>query len=302
MHATVTVKNPVLAAMVAVWLVGVGPAQAQQQPGGATPSVPAPRPDAASDLNTDAIAAESATDLAKALQNPIGDLISVPQQNNINFHVGPNEGTQDILNIQPVIPIHLNDDWNLITRTILPLVWSPSSQPGQSVPFGLAAASFSAFLSPKNPVDGWIWGIGPIVQLPTVTNETLGSNVWGLGPGVVVVKLAGPVVTGALFNSVFSLGGTSGTGGTRYTGITINPFLNYNLGSGWFVGSVPIITAAWPAPANKAWTVPVGAQFGRLIKIGGKLPVNLLIGVYYNAVRPEFGATWQLRTQVAFLF
>ena len=93
--------------------------------------------------------AVSATDLAKKLQNPVGDLISVPFQNNTNFNVGPHKGTQDILNIQPVIPIHLNQDWNLITRTILPLVWSPSFQPAASVPpFGLSAATFSAFLSP----------------------------------------------------------------------------------------------------------------------------------------------------------
>jgi hypothetical protein len=298
-------RKLVLAAVVAMCLVGFGPAQAQQQPGGTAPSVRlAPQPDAASDdPSTGAAAGDSATELAKKLQNPIGDLISVPFQSNTNFNVGPHKGTQDILNIQPVIPIHLNDDWNLITRTIVPLVWSPSFQPGQSVPpFGLAPTSFSAFFSPKNPVDGWVWGVGPVAQLPTITSKTLGSNVWGLGPAAVVVKLAGPIVAGALINNVFSLGGTSGLGGTQYSGFTFNPFFIYNLGKGWFVGTVPIITATWPAPRNKAWTVPVGVQAGRLIKIGGKLPVNLLVGAYYNAVRPEFGATWQLRTQIAFIF
>ena len=167
---------------------------------------------------------------------------------------------------------------------------------GTSVPpFGLAPTSFSAFFSPKNPVDGWVWGVGPVAQLPTNTSKTLGSNVWGLGPTAVVVKLAGPIVAGALINNVFSLGGTSGLGGTQYSVFTFNPFFIYNLGKGWFVGTVPIITATWPSPGNKAWTLPVGAQVGRLIKIGGKLPVNLLVGAYYNAVRPEYGATWQLR-------
>jgi hypothetical protein len=305
MHAMTALRKPVLVALVTTCLVGFGPAQAQQQPGGIVPSVRvAPQPDAASDdPSTGAAAGDNATELAKKLQNPIGDLISVPFQSNTNFNVGPNKGTQDILNIQPVIPIHLNDDWNLITRTIVPLVWSPSFQPGQSVaPFGLAPTSFSAFFSPKNPVDGWVWGVGPVAQLPTITSKTLGSNVWGLGPAVVVVKLAGPIVAGALVNNVFSLGGTSGLAGTQYSGFTFNPFFVYNLGKGWFVGTVPIITATWPAPRNKAWTVPVGAQAGRLIKIGGKLPVNLLVGAYYNAVRPEFGATWQLRTQIAFIF
>jgi hypothetical protein len=230
------------------------------------------------------------------------DLYSIPFQNNTNFNAGPNKGTQDILNIQPVIPIHINEDWNVITRTILPVVWNPSLQPAQSVPFGLAPTSFSAFLSPKNPVDGWVWGVGPIAELPTITSKTLGSNVWGLGPAVVVVKLAGPIVTGVLVNNVFSLGGTSGPGGTRYSLFTVNPFFNYNFGEGWYVGTSPIITANWQTSGNNAWTLPVGADIGRVIKIGGKLPVNFQIGAYYNALRPQFGPTWQLRTQVTLIF
>ena len=250
----------------------------------------------------DGSSGDDATALAKKLQNPIGDLYSVPFQNNTNFNTGPNKGTQDILNVQPVIPIHINEDWNVITRTILPLVWNPSLQPAQSVPFGLAPTSFSAFLSPKNPVDGWVWGVGPIAELPTITSKTLGSNVWGLGPAVVVVKLAGPIVAGALVNNVFSLGGTPAPGGTRYSLFTVNPFFNYNFGEGWYVGSSSIITANWQTSGNNAWTLPVGADIGRVIKIGGKLPVNLQIGAYYNALRPQFGSTWQLRTQVTLIF
>jgi hypothetical protein len=257
-------------------------------------AAPSPPPDACS--------ANDTTELAKKLQNPIGDLYSSPFQNNTNFNAGPNKGTQDILNIQPVIPIHINEDWNVITRTILPLVWSPSLQPAQSVPFGVAPTSFSAFLSPKNPVDGWVWGVGPIAELPTITSKTLGSNVWGLGPAAVVVKLAGPIVTGVLVNNVFSLGGTPAPGGTRYSLFTVNPFFNYNFGGGWYVGTSPIITANWLTAGNNAWTLPFGADFGRVIKIGGKLPVNFQIGAYYNALRPQFGSTWQLRTQVTLIF
>jgi hypothetical protein len=97
--------------------------------------------------------------LAEKLQNPIADPISLPFQNNTNFNVGPNKGTHDILNIQPVIPIHIDEDWNVITRTIVPLTWSPSFQRVASVPpFGVSQSSFSAFLSPKNTIDGWTWG------------------------------------------------------------------------------------------------------------------------------------------------
>jgi hypothetical protein len=245
---------------------------------------------------------DNASALAEKLQNPIADLISLPFQNNTNFVVGPNNGVQDILNIQPVIPLHLNQDWNLITRTILPLTWSPSFQPYESVPpFGLSPTTFSAFLSPTQLFNGWTVGAGPIVEIPTATNKNLGSNVWGLGPALVAVRSVHPWVYGALVNTVFSLGGTSGHGGTSYIGTTINPFINYNFEGGWFVGMNSITTADWDTDGEK-WTLPVGLQGGRLIKLFGKLPVNLLVGAYYNALRPEGVGTWQLRTQITFVF
>ncbi|MBS0559582.1 MAG: neuromedin U [Proteobacteria bacterium] len=253
-------------------------------------------------LESNGTAPDEASALAEKLQNPIADLISLPFQNNTDFHVGPQRGVQDILNIQPVIPIHVNEDWNVITRTILPLVWSPSFQPDASVPpFGLAPVTFSAFASPVNTFDGWTFGAGPIVELPTGTNKNLGSNVWGLGPAVVGVRTVHPWVYGLLVNTVFSLGGTSGSGGTKYTLTTINPFINYNFGGGWFIGTSMVTTANWDAPGEK-WTLPVGLQGGRLIKVGGKLPVDLVVGAYYNALRPEGAGTWDLRTQVTFIF
>jgi len=284
---------PVVAALVSI-IVGSAPARAQST----LPSpAPAPRVNVVPPSKTD----DDATTLAEKLQNPIGELNSVPFQNNINFNVGPNKGTQDILNIQPVVPIHLSDDWNMITRTILPVVWNPSMQPGSSVPVGLAPTVFSAFFSPRRPVNGWVWGFGPVVQLPTITSKTLGSNVWGAGPTFVVVRIATPWVYGALVNNIFSFGGTSGPGGTDYNSFTLNPFVNYNFPGGWFIGTSPSITADWTTGGEK-WTLPVGAQFGRLIKVGGKLPVNLVLGAYYNALRPHNGGTWQLRSQIALVF
>jgi len=247
-------------------------------------------------------AKDDASSLAEKLQNPIGDLISVPFQSNTNFDAGPHNGVQEVLNIQPVIPIHISPEWNVITRTILPLVWSPSFSPAPSVPFGTAPTTFSAFLSPSKPsAGGWLWGAGPVAQIPTMSSSTLGSNVWGLGPAAVIVRMDSPWVYGVLVNNVFSLGGTTGRGGTSYSVMTINPFVTYNLPGGWFVGSVPVVTANWQAPGTK-WTVPVGLQGGRLIKLWGKLPVNLVVGAYYNVVRPEFAGRWTLRTQVAFVF
>jgi hypothetical protein len=288
-----------LAALVATCLLAFAPAHGAQTPSDSS-TISAP-PNVTSGPNEEAVTSQSDTALAKQLQNPLGNLIIIPFQNNTDLNVGRDKGTVDNLNIQPVIPIHVSEDWNVITRVVLPLVWSPTLQPAKSVPFGTGPTAFSMFLSPANAVDGWVWGFGPSVLLPTSSNRSLGSNVWGMGPAFAVVKTAGPVVAGALVSDVFSLGGTSGRGGTYYRVFTANPFFNYNFDNGWFVASVPTITSVQTS-AGERWTVPVGAEIGRVVWIGGRLPVALVLGTYYNAVRPQFGATWQLRTQLAIIF
>src|SRR5271165_420549 len=206
MNATAGAGKLTIAATFAVFLAASAPAHAQQGP---VASSDAAKP-------ADASVGESDTDLAKKLQNPIGDLYSFPFQSNTNFGVGPHPGTQEILNIQPVIPIHVNDQWNIITRTILPVVWNPDLSPARSVPVGTGPTDFSAFLSPKNPTNGWLWGLGPIIQIPTISGPGLGSSVWGGGPTAVLVYMNGPIVAGVLANNVWSFGGTHGVGGNSY--------------------------------------------------------------------------------------
>ena len=130
-------------------------------------------------------------------------------------------------------------------------------------------------------------GAGPIVQLPTATSPTVGSSVWGAGPTAVVVHTSEHIVAGALVNNVWSMGGVeSGPGGKRYSTFLLEPFFNYNFGHGWFVSSAPLITADWDTPGRK-WTVPVGLVGGRIIKLGGKLPVKVSLGGYYNVIAPS---------------
>jgi hypothetical protein len=250
---------------------------------------------------TPAHAEVSTEDLAKAAQNPIGNLISVPFQNNTNFGVGPEGGTQNILNIQPVIPVSVNKDWNIITRTILPLIWQPGFVPGEGTTFGLGDLQFSAFLSPSEPGDGGlIWGAGAIAQMPTDTNN-LGNKNWGLGPTAVILKLekGNPWVYGALVNNVWSL--TSSQRGGSYSNFLIQPFVNYNFPDGTYINTVPIITANWKAESGQQWTVPLGLGIGKVFRFGG-LPVNTQLGAYYNVVKPDDGANWQLRVQVQLMF
>src|SRR5216683_6739152 len=188
--------------------------------------------------------------LAKLAQNPVANVVSVPFQNNTNFGNGPpnNKGsTQNVLNIQPVVPITLSHDWNLITRTIIPLVSQPSFTPGGSGSFGLSNINFTAFLSPANP-GKLIWGVGPVATFPTATSVNVGSqSTWGLGPSAVLLAMPGHWVLGVLANNVWNIAGD------RANNMLIQYFINYNLPDGWYVTTSPIITANWNQPSGQKW-------------------------------------------------
>ena len=222
-------------------------------------------------------------------------------QNNTNFDYGLHKATQDNLNIQPVIAIHINADWNIITRTILPLVWQPTLQPAQTVPLGrpdhILGVSFTGFAGQRLAMGGWSGHSDPDHQQRHARLERLGR-----GPDCRDRLYEGTVGRGCARQHHLVVRGTPGLGGTSYNSFLTQPFVNYNFGGGWYVNTAPIITAAWPALHDKAWTLPVGGGVGKILRIGGVLPGNLSLGAYYNAVRPEFGATWQLRTQVTFIF
>jgi len=247
-----------------------------------------------------AAAEMSAEELAKISQNPVGNLISVPFQNNTNLNFGPEKGTQNILNIQPVIPIEVDRDWNIITRTIVPVISMPSLGAGDERTNGIGDLQLSAFLSPANP-GHWIWGIGAIAQMPTNSNAELGNKNWGLGPTFVVLHLDhdSPWVYGVLVNNVWSL--SSDKQGGAYNNGLIQPFLNYNFAGGLYLTSGPILTVDWKADSSQRWTVPLGGGVGKIFHFG-KLPVNTQISAYYNVIRPDTGANWQIRAQVQFMF
>ena len=251
---------------------------------------------------TPAYAELSATELAKLAQNPVGNLISVPFQNNTNLNYGPEKGTQNILNIQPVIPIEVNKDWNILTRTILPIIWMPALTPEIRARSGVGDIEFSALLSPANP-GKWIWGAGPITQIPSNSNAELGNKNWGLGPEFVILHLDhdSPWVFGAIVNNVWSL--TRNKQGGSYNNGLIQPFVNYNIPEeeGLYLTSGPIWTVNWNAPSSQQWTIPLGGGIGKIFHFG-KLPVNTQISAYYNVVKPDFGPNWQIRAQMQFMF
>lgn len=246
-------------------------------------------------------AAQDAAALAKAVQNPIASLISVPFQWNINLETGPQEKTQHVVNIQPVLPFELNEDWNLITRTIVPLISQPAFGQGQSREGGIGDIQFSAFFSPKTPgASGWIWGAGGILQMKTASDDRLGQGAWGIGPTAVALKITGPWVVGGLVNNVWSVTEDSGRGDVNQ--MLIQPFINYNFADkpGRYLTFAPVITADWKADNDK-WIVPLGMGIGQVMKIG-KQPVNLQASAYYNVERPDNAAKYQIRLQIQLMF
>jgi hypothetical protein len=234
-------------------------------------------------------------ELAKATQNPVADLISIPFQNNINFGVGPKDNVQNILNVQPVIPIDAGDRFNVITRTILPIVSSPTIEPGDNRKSGLGDTTFTAFLSPKE--GPFVWGIGPVINIPTATDNQLGNKRWGLGPSLVVIATPGNWVMGSLFSNIWDVGGYGNNDTNLFT---FQPILNYNLPD-FYLTATPIVTANWENSSDDTWTVPLGGGIGKVWKFGGP-PINTQVQAFYNVEKPPGSAQWQLRIQVQLLF
>jgi hypothetical protein len=243
----------------------------------------------------------TATDLAKAVQNPVASLVSVPVQNLTDFNIGPfarNRNT--VLQFQPVIPIQLGENWNLITRTIGALVYQPDiTQPHQGT-FGLNDINPSFFFSPAKP-GKLIWGAGPTFLLPTASDDVLGTGKFSIGPAVVALLQPGKWTLGVLVNNLWSVAGSSNR--PDVNSMTLQYFVNYNLKKGYYITIQPIISANWNAPSSNVWLVPFGGGIGRIMRLGFQ-PVNLSVQAYGNAKRPDVlpSPTWQLKFQIAFLY
>ena len=241
---------------------------------------------------------KSTQDLAKAAQNPIADLISLPLQNNINFGVGPGDDVQNVLNIQPVIPVSLSENWNLITRTIAPVIYQPELVMGYGSEFGLGDINTTLFFSPAKS-GKILWGVGPTFSFPTASDRVLGTDQWSAGPSAVALTIRGPWVVGALANNLWSYAGEDDREGLNQ--FLLQYFINYNLPQGWYISSAPIVTANWKADSGNTWTVPFGGGVGKIFRIG-KQPMNAQVQAFYNAVKPDNGPDWTLRLQLQFLF
>ena len=239
-------------------------------------------------------AQDSNEDLSAAAANPLADLMSFPFQNNLNINSGEYNRNTNILNIQPVIPFV---DGKVVTRTIFPIVRIPdfTSESGK-LTSGLSDIVFSAFYVSES--SRLMWGFGPVFELPT-GGSMRGTQKWSIGPSFVALQQTEVWTFGLLINNAWSFAGNSEADDVNH--MLLNLFVVKQMGNGWYINSAPIITADWTANDDNKWIVPLGAGGGKLVLLGGKLPLNLQTQLYYNIVRPDFGPEWQWRVQAQIL-
>ena len=239
----------------------------------------------------------TAEELAKKLSNPIASLISVPFQNNTDIGIGANNGTRNALNIQPVIPLRISANLNLIARCVLPVISQYNVTGIGNSEVGLGNAVLSAFFSPSNSKGGLTWGAGPVLMLPTGSNEYLSVKKLGIGPTAVALYQSKGYTIGALINQIWGVAGKESPDDLSL--LFFQPFFSYNWKSGAGIGCNFEISQNWAANTTSAWFNPTLSA----VTSFGKQKTQFAIGPRFNLAAPDGSkADIGFRAALVFLF
>jgi hypothetical protein len=235
---------------------------------------------------------------AKQLQHPLAFKTSVTLNENIGFNIGPEKKTGNAVGLQTIIPMHISPGWDVITYTTLPFISLPSFTPQQGHLNGLGDTNFYAALTPNRDTE-WLWGVGPVFQIPTHTNDSLGTDKWGVGPVAVVARTVGNWVYGGIVSNTWSFAGPGNASTINL--FSLQYFANYNLPRGWYLVSNATITANWQASSSNQWTVPVGGGLGKVLNVQGQT-MSLQLQGFYGAVVPDNGPNWYVQMSFQYMF
>ena len=235
---------------------------------------------------------DNAAELAKSLSNPVADLVSIPFQFNWDNGVGPDDGLRYTLNVQPVVPFSIGENWNLIGRWIMPYVSQPSLGTGLDPTSGYSDIVFSSFFSPKK--SSITWGVGPVFLLPTTSDPLLGAGQWGVGPTAVVLRQQGPWTYGVLANHIWSFAEAGNLERNDVNSTFLQPFLAYGK-SGTTLTLFSESTANWEADSGEVWTIPILVLVSKVTRLG-PFPFNVTAGGGPYVESPTGGPEWKLRT------
>ena len=235
-------------------------------------------------------------DLVRASQNPVADLISLPIKNRFNFDRGDEDAFAYEMEFQPVLPMNLGE-WNLINRFIVPIAYQEPAFEGQSYDTGLRNITYQAFFSPAAP-SGIIWGVGPTVNMPTNTENSLGNDKWSGGPAFVALTMQGPWVMGLLGQQFWDFAGDDDAEDVDLS--SLQYFINYNTPD-FYLTTSPTMAYNWEADSDEAWTIPIGGGIGKIFHFG-ETPVDMRFSSYRNVEAPDSAADWYADFQIKFLF
>ena len=235
-------------------------------------------------------------DLARASQNPVANMISLPIKNRFSFDRGDEDAFAYDMELQPVLPVNLGE-WNLINRFIVPLAYQEPAYEGMSYDTGLRNITYQAFFSPAAPSEV-IWGVGPTLNMPTNTEDSLGNDKWSAGPAVVALTMQGPWVMGLLGQQFWDFAGDDDAEDVDLS--SLQYFINYNTPD-YYLSTSPTMTYNWEASSDDAWTIPIGGGIGKIYHFG-ETPVDLRFSTYWNVEAPDSSADWFAEFQIKFLF